>query len=191
MPFTVAILAGGESRRMGRDKAQLAVGAETLLERTARVALEVCPSVMVVGRARPDGWPLPDVLFLRDDAPGQGPLGGLVTALKYTHGKPVVLLACDFPLMTPNALGWLLSEAHEFRDDGQGLVAVNDGQREPLFSAYAPACLPPAEARLAAGRRSLLGLIEAGDFVFFQVPADVADALRDVDTPDDWAEVMR
>ena len=79
--FTLAILAGGASRRMGRDKATLDAGDGPLLERSARLGLELGLPVLVVGRERPTNWPLPTVRFVADRMPGQGPLGGLVTAL--------------------------------------------------------------------------------------------------------------
>ncbi len=189
MSLTIAILAGGESRRMGRDKAQIAIGRETLLERTARVAREVCPSVMVVGRARPDGWPLPDVLFLRDDAPGQGPLGGLETALEHAAGRTVLLVACDLPRLTSDALTWLLREGAARASSGDGLVAVNEGRREPLFALYAPGCLALARRQRASGRRSLLALLDAGAFALIDAPPEVCACLRDADTPEDLAGI--
>lgn len=181
MNASIAILAGGASRRMGRDKAQLTVGGEGLLARTSRVGLSVCPRVCVLGRERPDDWPLPAVSFCADDAPGDGPLPALVQALELTRTS-VVLLPCDLPLLTEDALRWLL--ACERGPDG---VAVRG---EPLFSLYAPDVLPLAQAHAAQGRLSLRDLIGAGRFSCVDAPAWVAEALTNVNTPDDWARVF-
>ena len=105
-PLVAAILAGGQSRRMGRDKASIIWQGETLLARTARVAQEAGFAVMVIGRERPDGWPLPDTRFVPDAYPGQGPLGGLATALEAAN-QDVLLLACDMPLLSVEAIAWL------------------------------------------------------------------------------------
>ena len=185
---TVAILAGGQSRRMGRDKAQIDVDGLPLLERTAHLARAVRTSVVVVGRARPDDWPLPDVLFVEDEAPGEGPLGGLVTALRHADGATVLLLACDLPALTSEALSWLLNAGAQCQPAlVDGLVTINGGRREPLFALYTPHCLPRIEAHRATGRRSLQALIDAGEFTHVEIPPTFATALVNVNTPDDLA----
>ena len=183
LQMTVAILAGGESRRMGRDKAALLFGGLSLLERIARTALSAGLMVLVAGRARPDDWPMPAVDFVPDAAPGRGPLGGLETALKHTGG-PVLAVACDMPLVTSEALVWLRDRAAASTSE-HGLAVLNDGQWEPLFSVYAPACLPLIEIRLAAGRLSLHGLIEAGDFARADAPGWVTSQLININTPEE------
>ena len=181
--MTVAILAGGESRRMGTDKAALLFGGLSLLERTARTALFAGLTVLVVGRARPDGWQTPKVDFVLDAAPGRGPLGGLETALKHAGG-PVLAVACDMPLLASEALIWLRDRAAASTSK-HGLVVLNEGQWEPLFSVYPPACLPLIESRLAAGRLSLHGLIEAGEFARADAPGWVAAQLVNINTPEE------
>ncbi len=182
MTLTAAIFAGGQSRRMGTDKAALEVDGTTLLERTARIALDAGLPVLVVGRARPDGWPLDTVEFLTDAKPGLGPLGGLKTALG--RHPALCALACDLPLLTSDALRWLAALGKHGNE--QGLVVVNHGRWEPLFSVYRDACLPLTEARLAEGKRSLHGLIEVGDFAFADAPDWVCAQLVNVNTPEDW-----
>ena len=181
--MTVAILAGGESRRMGTDKAALLFGGLSLLERTARTALFAGLTVLVVGRARPDGWQTPKVDFVLDAAPGRGPLGGLEMAMNHAGG-PVLAVACDMPLLTSEALVWLRDRAAASTSE-HGLVVLNEGQWEPLFSVYAPACLPLIESRLAAGRLSLHGLIEAGEFARADAPGWVAAQLVNINTPEE------
>ncbi len=171
---------------MGTDKAALQIGGMTLLERTARLALAVNPAVLVIGRVCPHGWPLPEVKFAEDAEAGLGPAGGLATALRQTQ-RSVLALACDLPLLTEEALRWIAAQAKS-RCGPSGLVTANGKQWEPLFSIYLPACLPLIEARLAEGRRSLQGLIEAGEFAFVQAPEWLAVQLANVNTPKEWQE---
>ena len=185
--MTVAIFAGGESRRMGTDKAALLFGGLTLLERAVHTVLSAGLPVLVAGRVRPDAWQMPDVDFAPDDIPGRGPLGGLGTALRRA-GMPVLAVACDMPLLTPDALRWLRDQAAAGTGE-HGLAVAQGGRWEPLFSVYAPACLPLIESRLAAGRLSLHGLIELGDFAHVNAPAWVASQLLNVNTPDDLARI--
>ena len=187
MTLTIAILAGGRSSRMGTDKAALELGGMTLLERTARLALAVTPAVLVVGRARPGGWRLPEVPFIADAEPGLGPLGGLASALGHTQTS-VLALACDLPLLTEEAIRWRVELSKQSIAE-HGRVTVSGGQWEPLFSVYHAECLPLLEARLAAGRRSLHGLIEAGEFVLDPAPDWVEAQLANANTPDDWARL--
>ncbi len=184
MTQEAALFAGGASRRMGTDKAALTVGGETLLARTARLAAEAGLSVTVVGRARPEEWTLDSVMFLPDDVPGLGPLGALTTALRRID-RPLLALACDLPRLEADALRWLAVQT----PGPHGLAVLLRDAPEPLFSVYTPACLPLAEARLAEGRRSLRGLIEAGNFVRVDAPDWAAARLRNVNTPEDWAGV--
>ncbi|MDQ2798359.1 MAG: molybdenum cofactor guanylyltransferase [Armatimonadota bacterium] len=186
--MTITILAGGQSRRMGTDKAVLKFGGMTLLERAARTALATGIPVLVAGRLRPDDWPLPEVDFVPDALPNCGPLGGLQTALRHA-ACPVLALACDMPLLTPDALRWLSAQAATHSGE-HGLEVLNNAQWEPLFSVYTPACLPLIETRLAAGRLSLHGLIESGDFGLADAPDWVAAQLVNINTPEELAELL-
>ncbi len=171
---------------MGTDKAALQIGGMTLLERTVRLALAVNLPVIVAGRACPDGWPLPEVIFAEDAEAGLGPAGGLAAALRQAQTS-VLALACDLPLLTEDALRWLIAEA-KAQFAPSGLIAVNGGQQEPLFAVYHLESLPLIEARLAAGRRSLHGVIEAGAFAFAEAPEWVSVQLANVNTPEEWRE---
>ena len=189
MATTAAILAGGRSERMGSDKALLSVDGIPLLVRMARIAQEVTPRVLVVGRARPFDWPFPGVSFVPDAMPGLGPLGGLMTALRAAGDDTVLALACDMPLLTADALRWLLNAGttHALAD---GVVTVNRSQVEPLFALYTAACLPLVESRIGENRCSLHGLIEAGAFGRIQAPPEIAATLVNMNTPADFAALI-
>src|SRR3990170_1006200 len=120
--IAVAIFAGGQSQRMGQDKAQLEINGETLLERAAKNALAVASRVYVIGRTMPESWSLSEVQFLLDETPHQGPLGGLQTVLK--EENEVLALACDMPKLTTDALRWLLKE-REKSQAVHGLIVQN------------------------------------------------------------------
>lgn len=180
----VAIMAGGQSRRMGRDKAQLELDGQTLLDRLIDAANTTPDTVLVVGRTGERD----DVEWVEDEEPGQGPLGGLKTALCHLD-RPVALVACDMPLLDADALAWLL-EAFEHAGP-HGLAATRDGRLEPLFSIYTPAALDLVEERLAAGQRSLRRLITAGDFARIEAPSEVAEKLANINTPEEFEALGR
>jgi len=189
-PITAVILAGGESKRMGRDKANLPLrGGTTFLQRTAALAAEACDSVIVVGRDRPSDWPFAHTSFVPDDMPGLGPAGGIATALRHTPDS-ILAIACDMPALTAEALCWLRDAAAAYRF-APGVIGVRDDDVEPLFGIYRQSCLRPLELRLQAGRQSLQGLIAALPFALVEIPAIHRPALRNVNTPEDFADAFK
>lgn len=190
--LAIVVFAGGQSARMGRDKAQLSWRGASLLERACAAASNITDRVLVVGRERPADWRL-EVQFLIDETPHLGPLGGLQTALHWArdqHLAGVLAVACDLPLLDESALRWLM-QAAETRDCFHGLITTRDGETEPLFSIYKIACLPLVHQQLENQRRSMRGLIENGDFDFVDTPPDVAAKLLNINTPDDWVKLQQ
>ena len=180
---SIAVLAGGKSRRMGRDKARLELEGATLLERIAHVASRVAPTI-VVGRVREDDFQFPEIPFIEDQEPGLGPVGGLQTALIH-FDTPAIVLGCDMPLLHPSSLQWLVERFLEL-DGHDGLATRREDGLEPLFSVYRPRVLTEIDAMLDDGERSLRRLISRGDFEEVPVPEHVAATLTNVNTPEDF-----
>ncbi len=180
--MNVAILAGGRSQRMGRDKADLPWHGSTVLGHLVTVVRAAECRPLVVGRTlAPDGAP-----GLEDQQPGLGPVAGLVTALAHLR-MDLMLIACDLPLLDAAAIGWLRDQRSKAAL--HGLTVIRDGAVEPCFSLYRPSVLELARERLAAGKRSLHGLIEAGRFAEIELPDEFRRRLRNVNTPEDWVAI--
>ncbi len=162
------VLAGGASRRMGRDKALLRLdrldGRPALLERavaTLRVAgleeVTVVVSTSERGQSLREALPrLCDTPFLTDEAPGCGPLGGLHAALRAFPGRDLLLVACDMPHLDARALRLLTAPS----DDDIVAPRVS-GRDQPLHARYGPACLPVATRLLQEGRIAMRDLLSA------------------------------
>ena len=100
---TAIILAGGDSQRMGSDKANLLLGGQTLLQRVIATMQEIFPHVIVsVRQLRPE-IDLPQVCDEQpgDGMPGAGPLAGLVAGLGYITTPWAFAVACDMPFVAP------------------------------------------------------------------------------------------
>jgi molybdenum cofactor guanylyltransferase len=157
-----AVLAGGASRRMGRDKATLRVGGVELAARAVTAAREVAAPVVLVAPAGHAAAPLAGklgVALVRD--PGEGPLAALAAALAALAEPYVLLLAADHPALHAGLLARLVAE----RGAGEAVACRRGGGLEPLVAVYqrAPA-LAAARARLRGGPggdRSLRGLLAA------------------------------
>ena len=187
--IAIAILAGGQSTRMGRDKAELEIEGEAMLRRIARRAHSTRAPVCIVGRTRSDDWPRAlTVEFVPDENPGQGPLAGLLAALSWSRRPRLLLLPCDLPLLEDSALQWIARRASTCTSR-HGLATTRGKMLEPLFSMYFAQAQEHARKYLQSQRRSLHGLIESGDFERAECPPHVAAQLFNCNTPEDLEAV--
>jgi molybdopterin-guanine dinucleotide biosynthesis protein A len=136
MKISAVLLAGGESRRFGEDKATFAFDGKPLWERqldTLRQAGFI--EIILSGRTNPP-WRPRDIDFAADAKPPCGPIGGLSAALAAMKGSHLLAFAIDMPFMTPDYLRSLIGRLTA----GCGIVPVLNGEPEPLAAIY------PAEA---------------------------------------------
>jgi molybdopterin-guanine dinucleotide biosynthesis protein A len=159
---------------MGSDKALIELAGISLLDRARSLVADFDP--LVIGA--PHGIP--------DDQAGHGPLGGLLTAFAHSDG-PILLLAVDLPLLARGDIHWLVRQ-HAGVD---GCVPKRDGNWEPCCAVYHESVVPLARQRLAEGRRSLHGLIEAVSVAAPVVPDAMAPRLQNCNTPEDLARCRR
>lgn len=176
----VAVLAGGEGRRIGGGKPQRMLGGETLLARALRTARGWSDEVTVVVREPAQAGDAPYVL---DDPAIAGPLGGLAAALRHAreegHGR-VLTLPCDMPFV-PAGMGERLDSAL-----GAGAaIAASGGSLHPVCGVWAIAALDRLNAYLATGRRSLRGFAEAVGFATVEWPAEPFDPFLNINSEKD------
>jgi molybdopterin-guanine dinucleotide biosynthesis protein A len=154
-----AILVGGESSRLGRDKALAKVGGVPLVRRVLDVVGPETSRVFLVGREgqRP---PIGGVELVTEDHPERCALAGVVRALERAGGAPVLVAACDHPFLEPALVRLLL----ECREGAAARVPEIDGRLSPLLALYrSDRCLAPLAERLASGRLALHGALRALD----------------------------
>jgi len=145
-PVSGFVLAGGQSRRMGQDKAELPWGQTTLLAHMTRLLCAVAPDPTVVGRD-----PFPD----RDS--GRGPVEGIRTALSVTATELNLIVAVDLPFLEPAFLGYL---ADRLRGSPADAVRCRIADRTPLCIGVRTRILSAVETYLTNGGRSLQGLLD-------------------------------
>ena len=152
--YSVAIQAGGESKRMGQDKALLPFLGETLL---ARVMKRISPlgDEVFVTTNHPERFTGFGVPLFRDELPGMGALGGLYTALRAARYPLVIVVACDMPFVNAR----ILAEACDrlLTNDMDVLIPLTNEGYEPFHTVYRrETCLPAVYAALQAGERRLI-----------------------------------
>jgi len=155
-PLTVAILAGGKSSRLGRDKAFVEVRGrpliEDLLAQTDGLGLET-----LIITNHPEAYRYLNRPLLSDVLPERGPLGGLYTALSAASQPQLLCLACDMPFIVRPLIDYLISLISE----SDGVVPRLSGKVEPLRAIYARTCLAPMRAALEADRLALHDFLSA------------------------------
>lgn len=150
------VLAGGQSRRLGRDKAVEIVGGQPIIRRVLeRVAGLTSENIVVAAdQSRGDALPLLDnTRVVPDVYPGMGSLGGIFSGLAAARNEWAVVAACDMPFLNPDLLGYLLS----LREGADVVAPVVEGRPEPTHALYSRECLPFIEERLSAGELKITG----------------------------------
>jgi molybdopterin-guanine dinucleotide biosynthesis protein A len=179
------VLAGGESRRMGRDKATLTLDGELLWRRQIRVLREAGAASVAIVRAPDQPALANDVPHLRDQIRDVGPLAGLHAALAAPGASLVAVLAVDLPRIDASWFNTLLSYCTETT----GAIVQHAGRFEPLAAFYPRAALPQLEHLLAQRNhrlQSLAALLVAAQMIApVTLPSEALTALANWNFPSD------
>ena len=180
-----AILAGGESRRMGANKALLEVDGVPIIQHVASAMTAVFEDVRIVADdASP--YAFLNLQVTRDVWKKTGPLGGLHAALHSAVAPRVFVLSCDTPFVTPDLIQFILEQPAR-----SPITVVSDENGvQPLCGLYDRSLLREVETRLKAGNHRLLALLEAlGASI---IPLNTAhswyrkDLLANINTPAEY-----
>ncbi len=179
MEASLLVLAGGESRRMGRPKPWLPVGETTLLR---YVADRLAPTFeeVIVSFAEPEqleGHVPYRVVF--DRKPAGGPLSGVEAGLLVAHHEVVFVVACDMPYVTVSLAELAVAAART----ADAAIPRHDGRVEPACAAYRTTALPAIIAALDAGRLRAADVADQLDVTWLE--GVDADQFRSLNTPED------
>ncbi len=177
-PIAGAVLVGGASRRMGRDKALIPVDGLVMVDRIGGVlaAAGLMPVLAIGPRVLAGG-----LEHCEDMYPGQGPLGGVLTALASTATRAgaVCVVACDMPWLDTASITRLLEAARTPETD---VVMAQTDRMEPLCALWSPTARPILQSAFDGGERAIHRVLASMSVVTVQLPAA---AVRNVNTPDD------
>jgi molybdopterin-guanine dinucleotide biosynthesis protein A len=194
--ITAVILAGGQSRRLGRDKAVEPIAGEPLIRRAIRLAESAVDAtdvvIVVADAARGLALPLDSSHRTAVDVfPDCGSLGGIYTGLHASHSDWCLVVACDMPFLSAP----LLAHMAELRAGVDAVVPVIDGRPEPTHALYSRRCMPAIEERLRKGELKIAGFYD--DVSVQYVPEDEArrfdpDLLSffNINRPEDLARAL-
>jgi molybdopterin-guanine dinucleotide biosynthesis protein A len=151
MNISAVLFAGGESRRMGKDKATLLFCGKPFWQIQLDLLRKLEPAEISVSARTDPAWRPPDVHFVADDSPSRGPLSGFAAALARMHAKHLLALAIDMPFMTEKYQRFLCGQI----EPGRGVVAKIDGRFEPLAAIYPQEALANVQSALSGNDFSL------------------------------------
>jgi molybdenum cofactor guanylyltransferase len=191
------VLAGGGSTRFGRDKALVEVGGRPMLERMVELLRRVAKEVKIV--AAPNKYAKFGVTMVEDQWPGEGPLGGIVTALEDAARNTAppewnLILSCDMPFLTPEWLAFLGERA--VRSKAEVVFPHSASGPEPLCACWQTA----AAAKLRTGFESGVRKVTEGIALLRAEVLDEADLKRfddegrlfwNMNTAEDYEEARR
>lgn len=189
--ISVAILAGGKSRRMGQDKAFLPVGGRPVIERVIARVSPLTDDLFI--NANDAAKYLPLGLPVRPDVyPDKAALGGIYSAIYHARHPQVLVVACDMPFLNPALLRYLAGLAPTA---DVVVPVINPPQPETMHAVYSKNCLPAIEPRLRAGRLRIIGFFD--DVTVRQVSRDEVTrfdpdlySFLNMNTPEDWYKVQ-
>lgn len=182
MEVAGAVLAGGESRRMGRDKALVEVDGVPMADRVIAALHDAGVENVVVCGGDPDDLGAVTAPVVIDEHPGEGPVGGVLGALRHfaSDATHVLVLACDLAHVDAVTLRALIDEA---TGDAHSSVWVAATDRlEPMCALWAVSALDEVQSAFGEGERAVHRVIGR----LPHVAVTVSDgALRNINTPHD------
>jgi FdhD protein len=187
---TGVILAGGESRRMGRNKALLEVDGSPIITRIYRTMASLFHEVIVVTNS-PQEYEFLPCRKVPDIYPGCGSMAGLHSALVHSNTAHTFVTACDLPFLDAATVRSLCAID---AGDCDAVVPVNDGGLEPLHALYGTACKDTFEKAIQQGERKIVAILAtmnirqvSGDELLN--PVGQVSSFMNVNTPEEYEEI--
>ncbi|MBI4620163.1 MAG: molybdenum cofactor guanylyltransferase [Desulfobacterales bacterium] len=141
--MTGVILAGGKSKRMGRNKAFLEINGQRMVDQIADIFKDTFEEVILVTNSPIEYLHL-DLRIVTDLIPNKGALGGIYTGLFYASSEHIFVIACDMPFLSKGFIDYMVSKAGKF----DAVVPRSGDGLQPLHAIYSKRCLRQIEALL-------------------------------------------
>lgn len=186
--MTGIILAGGENRRMGVDKAFLSFAGRPIIEHILDVFKDLFLRVIIVTNS-PRAYAAYDAKLVPDALDVRGPLTGIYSGLLGSDDEYNFVVACDMPFLNPGLISYMqgIAEGHDVT------VPRMNGHLEPLHAVYRKQLVSVIEARLRSGTRRMQDIFEAARVRYITEPEiDCFDPGRrsfiNLNTPQEYKE---
>jgi molybdopterin-guanine dinucleotide biosynthesis protein A len=191
LKVSVAILAGGLSRRMGKDKALLPLAGRAVIEWVLDRVVTLSDDVSLITNT-PEKYRHLSYRIIEDVYPGKGSLGGIYTAIHAASYSYCLVVACDMPFLNTELLRYLVDSVPGF----DVVVPRIEQFPETTHAVYGKRCLEPIRRRLLADQLKIIGFFDNVEVRYVE-REDIARfdptfrSFLNMNTPDDWERVRR
>ena len=192
--LTIAVQAGGQSSRMGEDKALKTFLGRPLIQRVTERLAPIADEIIVTTN-RPDAYAFLDLRLIPDLKPGRGALGGLYTAIASATYPVVAVVACDMPFASPMLIETMSKLLVE--EEADVVIAKSEAGYEPLHTVYRrDTCLPAIESAIAADQWKVIAWfpqVQVRVLTSEEIKSSDPDGLAfwNVNTPEEFAEAEK
>jgi molybdopterin-guanine dinucleotide biosynthesis protein A len=179
--ISAAVLAGGDSSRLGRNKALLPLQGATIIEKVIN-QVRSCVSELLIITNSPDEYAHLGYPCCGDVMPGGGPLSGIHAALSHCGTQYVLVVSCDIPMVTRGLFEKLIENA-----PGHDIVIFKHKHFEPLCALYRRTCLPALEDLISHGEYRIIDLFPTLKVKVLRI--DSGDLFKNINTDTDYESV--
>ncbi|RJP55812.1 MAG: molybdenum cofactor guanylyltransferase [Deltaproteobacteria bacterium] len=187
--MTGVILAGGKSKRMGRNKAFLEINGQRMIDRIADIFEDTFEEVILVTNSLIEYLHL-DLRIVTDLIPNKGALGGIYTGLFYASFQHIFVTACDMPFLNKGFIDYMLSKVGNF----DAVVPLSSDGLQPLHAIYSKRCIRHIDALLELDDLKITGFypkvrvreISLQEILSFDPKSSL---FFNINTPDDMEKV--
>jgi len=193
LKITGVLLTGGESRRMGRNKALLEIDGKSLIERNLEVLSHVCSEVLISSReeALYQGYGYP---IITDVVIGKGPLGGLYAVLQKARYEQLFLVGCDMPFLQEEAIRIMFAQMEDY----DAVVLDVHQKLHPLHAFYHKRIMGLVEEKMRNDQLRITEVLkECNTKILLAEEMNltnkklVEDSVWNVNTPDEWKKALK
>ncbi len=191
LDFSIAILAGGKSSRMGQDKSFVELDGKPLIEHVISRTADLGQTETFIGTNRPDDYMHLGLRVVSDILSDKGALGGIYTAIHENPSDYTLVIACDMPFVNPDVLLLMLNLC----TDHDVVVPRIDGYPQGLHALYKKTCLPYIREKLDANRLKVIGFYESVKIRYldesdYQAIDPDGRSFTNLNTPDQLADAQ-
>ncbi|MDH5506997.1 MAG: molybdenum cofactor guanylyltransferase [Anaerolineae bacterium] len=157
--FSIVVQAGGQSRRLGQNKALVPFLGQPLISRVISRVSDLAEEILVTTN-NPEDYPFLDIPLIPDIEPGAGALGGIYTAINTATHPQIAIVACDMPFVNAN----LLNAQHKMLldSDADAVIPVSQKGLEPFHAVYQKeTCLAALEQTIGRGEKRVQTWLDA------------------------------
>jgi molybdopterin-guanine dinucleotide biosynthesis protein A len=185
MRATAIIMAGGQSRRMGRDKTILEINGTPAIKYIFNQLRPHFDQILVSSNNMAK-HSFPGVEVVPDEVAGQGPLMGIASTLRASRNKINFVIACDIPVVDMSLVRRLVRESKDF---DAAVPQTGPSQYEPLFAVYKKSVLAEIDKAMDAGKYRVIDPLRCCKVRYIDLPCD--KQLKNLNTMNDYLQFVK